>query len=52
MPLDKYFIVKYELLCKVVQEDDKVFHVLVAPINFSEYILHQTYDAAGYNGTA
>ena len=35
-----------------MREDDKLFHVLVVPVPFSKYILHQVYDALGHSGTS
>ena len=52
MASDRYFISGNRLLHKVEREDDKLFHVLVAPSVFSKYILHQVNDALGHNGTA
>ena len=50
VPSDKCFISGNGLFHKIVREDDKLFHVLVVPIAFSKYILHQVLDALGHNG--
>ena len=35
--LDKYFISDDGLLHKVIREDNKLFHVLMVPVNFCKY---------------
>ena len=39
---ERYFINDDELLHKVVEADDKIFHVLLVPSTLIEYILNQT----------
>ena len=35
-----------------LREDAKLFYALVVPIIFNEYVLHQSYETLGHNGTA
>ena len=49
VPSDKYFICENRPLHKVVSVDDTLFHILVVPVAFGNYILHQAHGALGHN---